>query len=278
MPPLIAHCNPGVPSKKPGFVVIFSSKRRSNVELGTRTVSAPACRTSAGRSRSSAPTRPVRCAHRSGRARARPRFPRSRRARRSPAACSRGRPDRRLRRGSRRSVARPVRAGRCRRWRGRGTVFRETVNACIELSVLIEPSANRRAERHLLRPTSSSRPLSVAIPSNVCATSTRVEDAGRPVARLDDDHAEEARARPPATRPGACGTRTSRPGPRGSGTCRSRPADCVLGHAGDAVLGVRNVDAVPVDRHALLDVLVARARPRPGRPAGRGAPGRERSR
>ena len=33
MPPLIAHCSPGAPSKKPGFRVIVISNRRSNVDV-----------------------------------------------------------------------------------------------------------------------------------------------------------------------------------------------------------------------------------------------------
>ena len=72
MSPLIAHCRPGVPSKKPGFRVISSSKRRSNGELASNGVGAGVPYVSGSKSLVGVTSRRCR-PHRSGRARAPPR-------------------------------------------------------------------------------------------------------------------------------------------------------------------------------------------------------------
>ena len=80
--------------------------------------------------------------------------------------------------------------------------------------------------------------------------------AGRARARLDDEHAEEAA--PDLLRGDLVRVVPERPDLLRSesvGVALARE-DGVLRHAGHAVLGVRDVDAVPVDRDALLDVLV----------------------
>ena len=60
-----------------------------------------------------------------------------------------------------------------------------------------------------------------------------------------------SRRAPGRSRPGASGTRTCRRPRRRSGRRASPRADGVLGDPRDAVLGVGDVDAVPVQRHAV---------------------------
>ena len=139
-----------------------------------------------------------------------------------------------------------------------------------------ESQAGPRPGRDVERSTPSLA-SSVGMPSNVCAMSTRSRSASERGGRLDDDRAEE-----PA--PNLLRGRLVRVVPERADLLRAEAVhvalagqDGILGHACDPVLGVRHVDAVPVDRHALLDVLVdqrhldevalAHAQLRSGRPA-----------
>ena len=134
-------------------------------------------------------------------------------------------------------------------------MFRETVNVCSKLSVLTSRMRTGVPTGTFSRPPSSS-PFSVGTPSNVCATNA-MSKAGLPVAWLDHDHAEQAA--PHLLRGDLVGVVPERPDlvrPEAVGVGLARQ-HCVLCHAGDAVLSVRNVDAVPVDGHALGDVVVA---------------------
>ena len=137
--------------------MILSSKRRSNRLELARTASAPACRSQRVEIRSSACTRPVRCAHRSGSS------PSAslgsldaRRARRSPAACSRCRTDRRRQAGIATFRSRP---GPFRSVPSmastRNDVPRDGERP-LEAVRVDEPNADGRAGRDLSRPPSSS--------------------------------------------------------------------------------------------------------------------------
>ena len=152
---------------------------------------------------------------------------------------------------------RRARSGRFRRSRARGTASPSTRQRVRRAVGVDEPQAHRRArERRAPR-----RRRVVAIEGR-----DAVEGVGD----------ESSRRRRTSTRP--CGSMTKAPkSPRRTSfeatwcvwyqnvpTCVGAEAvdvalareHGVLGHTGDAVLRVRDVDAVPVDRDALVDVLV----------------------
>ena len=123
-----------------------------------------------------------------------------------------------------------------------------------------QPQAHRRCPAATARRSTPSVEFTSGVPLSVW-TATAMS-APRPLAarrwwRLDHERAVEAAAHLGGRR--LVRVVPERPDLRGPEAVDVAPArrDGVLRHAGDAVLGVRQVDAVPVDRDAVLDVLVA---------------------
>ena len=130
----------------------------------------------------------------------------------------------------------------------------ETVNVCSKLSVLT-------SRRRTCVPTANLLPSEAFVPAQRRDAVERVRcenevELGLLLARLDDDHAEEAA--PDLLRRDLVRVVPERPDLLCAESVRvARPGqDGVLRDAGHAVLGVRHVDAVPVDRDAVLDVFV----------------------
>ena len=117
-----------------------------------------------------------------------------------------------------------------------------------------QPQTNGRARSHRLAP-------GVVMGADRRATRERVHREGevetaRALLRIDDERAEEPLLH-------ALGGVLMRVVPERPDLLRAEAVDVaaarldgVLGDSGDAVFGVRDVEAVPVDRHAVADVLV----------------------